>query len=138
MTSPVTVCACGRSVWCKDKCRPCYSREWREAKKAAGGRRADGYRIPGADDWYDWAIVERAWVGDPLPRKLTHAERCELAYRAVVTGLIRNSNILRDVLRMPHAAAVKLAESVASGEVRVMGRTPLGAPTQWLPAPIRP
>lgn len=114
-------CGCGRKSKRLDgRCHPCYVREWKHARRQLGARRSDGYKLPCVDDWFDWAIVCKAWDREPLPRRLTRAERVYLA------GLIAPTDMgwrdLREILGMDWDEAAQLVSDVRSGKVQVPAR----------------
>lgn len=115
------VCECGRPAEVGERCRSCYMR---------------GYRRRQGDDktWFDWVIVERAWAGKPLPRQLTNGERLHLMYFALKRGGY-TSKQLGELVHLDAGKATRLAQSIATGEVQVMGRDVSGKPTRAMPAP---
>lgn len=111
-------CGCGRvSKRLDGRCHPCYMRDWKRTRKQLGGRAATSYKLPCADDWFDWEVVCRAWARQPLSRKLTRAERVYLA------GLLAENNMSwrdqRDILGMDWDTAAQLVSDVREGRVLV-------------------
>lgn len=117
-TTPPDTCECGQpSKHLDGRCRRCYARAWRKARKVAGGPS----KAPCVAAWFDWEVVERAWAGKPYGRRLTQAEREYLTSLAV-------QDPDWSVLRLTHLLGIEpgpaeaLAQDVISGRVQVPAR----------------
>jgi hypothetical protein len=75
-------------------------------------------------DDFDWVAIERAWVGVPVGRRLTWAEKIHLVYYAVQREWSAQS--LGKLLGMhcgeDRARAAQLARDVLSGAITVPRR----------------
>jgi len=113
----LVTCGCGRpSKRLDGRCHPCYVREWKKARKTAGGP----LRAPCTQDWFDWEVVCRAWAGLPTGRKLTRAEREYLA-SLICTEQWSEAEASR-LLGMEPKPAAEIVRSVADGRIVVPAR----------------
>lgn len=116
-------CKCGRvSKRSNGDCHACYMRDWKRARKAVGSP----LRSPCAQDWFDWEAVVRAWAGEPIPRKLTRAEREYLA--SLLCQSEWSEKEAGKLLGMEPKPAAEIVRSVADGRVRVPARDWQGTP----------